>query len=236
MSETKTVTVTETVVGRIAFNPFTQARKEVLINREFLRKNPLSFFPTEPKPKASKETTTTNELEDSSHQSEAETQERTKFCVKCKSTKLRNKFGKHESSRDGLQSYCLQCRNDLQKRRRLEDPVYRLRHHISARVGSQIKKKPKGYVADLEKYLGYTFKELSHYLEEELRSREGSKRSIMDAFNEGYHVDHILPLSSFGDLDIDSHGFRICWEMANLRTIPAEENLEKGSKISATGT
>ncbi len=221
------------VVGSIAFNPFQNARRDIHAKRVFLRDNPPRFASLDIKPKASKEGTTTEDQGETPSTQGRYVQ--TKTCVKCNETKPKSKFGKHESSADGHQSYCLQCRNNLQKRRRNEDPVYRLRHHISTRVGAQIKKPPKGYVADLEKYLGYTFKELAEYLEDDLREREGQDRNLIDAFNAGYHVDHILPLSSFGDLDITSRGFRLCWEMANLRAISAEENLEKGAKLVGTG-
>jgi len=55
---------------------------------------------------------------------------------------------------------------------------------------------------------------------------------------EGYHIDHIHPLSKFKVVVrsqqqvefVDWDAFKKCWAMENLRAIPATENLQKGAK------
>jgi len=45
------------------------------------------------------------------------------------------------------------------------------------------------------------------------------------------HIDHIIPRSAFNfknHLDID---FKKCWELKNLRLLPAKENMSKGAKL-----
>jgi hypothetical protein len=152
--------------------------------------------------------------------------------VKCEEIKSIMRFGEHDTSRDGRQSYCMDCRNELQAERRRRDPVFRLRHHIATRVATQVIATPVRYVANLEGYLGYKLEDLVSHLEEGLKAREGDHRTLIVALEEGYHVDHVRPLSSFGRVGIGSPEFRECWAIDNLRVIPAEENLRKGAKIA----
>ncbi len=154
----------------------------------------------------------------------------TKKCVKCKEVKPISRFGEHDTSKDGRQSYCKDCRNELQTIRRKRDPAFRLRHHIATRVSAQVIAIPAGYVANLEGYLGYKLADLVRHLEKDLQEREGPRRTLVQAFDDGYHVDHIEPLSGFGKVGIGSPEFRECWAMSNLRAIPAEENLAKGAR------
>lgn len=45
-----------------------------------------------------------------------------------------------------------------------------------------------------------------------------------------WHIDHILPLSSFNYSTPDEPDFKSAWALTNLRPIWAKENLEKGAK------
>ena len=47
---------------------------------------------------------------------------------------------------------------------------------------------------------------------------------------EKYHIDHIIPISSFNFNGIDEE-FMKCWNIRNLRIIPFEENLSKKDKL-----
>lgn len=168
-----------------------------------------------------------------------------KRCIKCRKWKLRETttvggveekagFGAHESSSDGLQSICHSCKNVMNKKGRDKNTSARLRHHISTRCLAQLGDfAPEGFTRDIEKYLGYRIRRLVVHLRKDLQRREGKKRRLREALNEGYHVDHIRPLSSFpviNDGDIDWDMFQKCWEIGNLSAIPAQDNLQKGAK------
>ncbi len=96
---------------------------------------------------------------------------------------------------------------------------------------------PGNFVKNMEDYLGYKIVSLVKALGKDLKEREGPKRKLRDALNEGYHIDHIVPLSSFDILLSTNSGgnvvnwdvFRECWAITNLRAIPADENLAKGA-------
>jgi len=102
---------------------------------------------------------------------------------------------------------------------------------------------PAHFVKNMEDYLGYKIVTLVKALGRDLKEREGPKRKLRDALNEGYHIDHITPLSSFKVIWVDDgpNGdnvehidwaiFRDCWAIDNLRAIPADENLAKGASM-----
>jgi len=177
-----------------------------------------------------------------------------KKCIKCRNWKPREdlegddgnvkkrQFGKHESSSDGLQSICYSCKNISNTKAREKNPSQRIRHHTGTRCLTQLGKEhtPPNFVANLEDYLGYRINTLVKALGKDLKEREGPQRKLRDALNEGYHIDHIKPLSSFEVIYRDKHQieqvdwdiFRACWAISNLRAIPADENLAKGATVN----
>lgn len=161
-----------------------------------------------------------------------------KKCIKCHCRRPKAYFGQHSSSGDGLQSYCKFCKNALGKKRREGKPAHRLKHHMSTRITSQLGKLcPDNLTEDLETHLGYTMNSLVRHLREELHKDEGPNRKLQDALEEGYHVDHIKPLSSYIVIiegQIDWQVFRACWAINNLKAIPASVNLSKGAKYEET--
>ena len=157
-------------------------------------------------------------------------------------------FGKHADSNDGLQSICFACKNIMNNLARTKNVTARIRHHTATRCLTQLAGHvPKNFVTELESYLGYRVKALVKHLSKDLREREGPRRKLRDALNEGYHIDHIRPLSlykvirtqelrdkigkEYGDGGtVDWEAFRECWRIVNLTAIPAKENLQKGAK------
>ncbi len=170
-----------------------------------------------------------------------------KKCIKCRAwypredilgdddeVVIKHGFGAHADSSDGLQSICFLCKNTMNNKARNMNVNARVRHHTGTRCLTQLGKTytPKEFVKNLEDYLGYRITTLTKALGKDLKEREGPKRKLKDALNEGYHIDHKRPLSSFpvivkGVVDWDA--FRECWEISNLRAIPADENLAKGA-------
>lgn len=174
-----------------------------------------------------------------------------KKCIKCRAWKprvplehpesgetIKPGFGKHKDSSDGLQSICFTCKNAMNIKGRQRNVFQRIRHHTATRCLTQLGDlAPEEFVANLEDYLGYKIKALVRHLSKDLKEREGPQRSLKKALAEGYHVDHIRPLSLYKvvvtDVDgqhVDWDEFRKCWDIQNLKAIPATENLAKGAK------
>ncbi len=161
-----------------------------------------------------------------------------KRCIKCRTWKLKEDFGAHADNADGKQVICYSCKSAANNRRRNQNVSARLRHHVATRCLSQLgANAPEGFTKDLEHYLGYRISFLVRHLREDLKAREGDDRRLRDAFDDGYHVDHIRPLMSFyvvqedeGEYQIDWECFRECWAVENLSAIPGSDNLAKGAK------
>ena len=171
-----------------------------------------------------------------------------KKCIKCRQWKRREPllneqgekleskgFGANRDSNDGLQSICMSCKHTMNTASRNRNVTARIRHHTGTRCLTQLgEHAPPNFVKDLETYLGYSIRQLVRHLSHDLKSREGKRRKLVDALNEGYHIDHIHPLSRFGVVvggEVSWEEFKRCWDPMNLRAIPAEENLAKGAKI-----
>lgn len=157
---------------------------------------------------------------------------RLKRCAKCGQKKPLDAFNKSDTSHDGHQSYCKQCKSNMHKQRHKQNARARLRHHMATRIRSQLGDlAPENLTKDLDDYLGYRVAALVKALRADLKEREGKKLSV--ALEEGYHVDHIRPLSSFQVIRngvVDWEEFRRCWAIDNLTAIPAHVNLAKGAK------
>jgi hypothetical protein len=74
--------------------------------------------------------------------------------------------------------------------------------------------------------LGYTSAELMAHLE-----RQFLRGMRWDNLGE-WHIDHIVPLSSFSYATPDDPDFRRAWAITNLRPLWARDNLSKGAKVS----
>lgn len=157
-----------------------------------------------------------------------------KICGKCKEVRLKSDFGKHKDQPDGLQTYCKFCKAELGRRRRYKNVRARLRHHMSTRITSQLGKYcPPALTRDLEQYLGYRLVDLGKHLQQVL-DKEYPGTKLRDVLNQGWHIDHLYPLSRFNVFDEDGVNwdeFRRCWAISNLKAIPALDNLKKGSKV-----
>ncbi len=170
-------------------------------------------------------------------QEESPKKVRLKKCPRCGKKQGLENFAKHDTSSDGYQSYCKQCKSNMHKRKRKKNITFRIKHHFATRIKDQLGNAcPQHLSRDLEEYLGYRISKLRSHLGEELQLREGI--TVREAFERGYHIDHVRPLSSFHCAEVDSEAglelFRECWAITNLVLISAEENLAKGAKYSGS--
>jgi hypothetical protein len=140
-------------------------------------------------------------------------------------------FGDHASSRDGKQSFCRSCRNELHKFRRQRDPKFYLTHHIATRVRQQVGAEgyPPGFTKNIDSYLGYRMLDLVRQLNTDCLERY--QVSLKEAIKRGYHLDHKHPLSKFDVKAVNTPEFQACWAMENLWMLPASVNLAKSDRV-----
>jgi hypothetical protein len=128
-----------------------------------------------------------------------------KICTKCKNVKSVDEFYKRKNHADGLSYICKVCfaeyNNDNKSRRQ--------------------KRRKERYKKDEE----YRIKTcLSSNLRIVLKRNSGSKNgSILSA------VDHIIPVSLFDHKD--KIEIKKCWNLRNLRYLPAAENISKSNTL-----
>lgn len=105
------------------------------------------------------------------------------------------------------------------------DLEFTLKHRFRALIRVTLKKGREGL--RMRELLGYGSEELRVHLE-----RQFSCGMTWERFMAGeIHIDHIVPVASFGIDSADSEDFRACWALSNLRPMWAKENLSKGAKV-----
>lgn len=106
--------------------------------------------------------------------------------------------------------------------KRHEDARYRIEHSISSSVRRELKRRGKSKTQQAYLYVGLTGEALMTYLLN--HSANDHKRFTEDNYGILWHIDHIRPLASFADSDVE-----LAWDYKNLQPIDSEENLKKGS-------
>tara|TARA_B100001057_G_C22586855_1_gene847394 strand:+ start:66 stop:821 length:756 start_codon:yes stop_codon:yes gene_type:complete len=103
------------------------------------------------------------------------------------------------------------------------DPIFRAKEFIKSRLKRIIKQKNVYKPVAFQKAFGIDFKGFKKYIEEQFTLG-------MTWSNYGkWHLDHIIPLSSF-DLS-DENDFNRCNHYTNFQPLWAEDNLKKSNKI-----
>jgi hypothetical protein len=169
-----------------------------------------------------------------------------KICSTCRKTKLFCEFYKLGGSRIGINSRCIECckikdreryrtnreeiirkkvilNNKRRKIRKLEDPIYKLGCNLRRRTLLALQGRRK-HNKTIE-LLGCTPEFLRKYLE----SKFAEGMSWDNYGYKGWHVDHIIPCSSF-DLSKEEEQ-RKCFHYTNLQPLWAEDNMKKADKI-----
>lgn len=159
---------------------------------------------------------------------------RDRYCTACKvlqkagkllhDRKRKREYAKRWNERQRTQNPEKMCRLNRERRlRRMQNPAYVLRERISAGIRQSLILGKQGW--RWEKLVGYTVHELKHYLE-----RQFLKGMSWDNMGQ-WHIDHIVPVSSFNYDSYDDPVFKRCWALTNLRPLWAADNHRKGDRI-----
>lgn len=105
---------------------------------------------------------------------------------------------------------------------RRSKPMERVRDSISRGVWRALKGRKAG--TKVEGILGYSMEDLRRHLE-----RQFLKGMNWDNYGT-WHIDHIVPVSSFTISGIDDPELRRAWDLPNLRPLWARDNLSKNDK------
>jgi len=114
----------------------------------------------------------------------------------------------------------------IKEQRRARNPKWRISGNISARIRESLKDGKNG--ASWESLVGYTLEDLMAHLEAQF-----TKGMTWDNYGyDGWHIDHIRPISDFNFESCDDPGFKVCWSLWNLRPLWGAENIAKGASCS----
>lgn len=136
--------------------------------------------------------------------------------------------GKLEREKKRREAHGRQPRSENEKRRRREyerarraaDPKVRLNVTVGNEMRRLIARGTKNG-RSWRLLVGYSVGDLKRHLERQFRDG-------MSWDNYGdWHVDHILPSSSFAFTTPDDPGFRACWALSNLRPLWRADNIRK---------
>lgn len=106
-----------------------------------------------------------------------------------------------------------------------KNPAWRVSRCVKASLWKGLKgQKGIGRWFDL---LGYEPDELCAHLE-----RQFTKGMSLDNYGK-WHIDHIVPLSSFAITGPDDPELRRAWALSNLRPLWAKDNLRKGARMES---
>ena len=114
-------------------------------------------------------------------------------------------------------------KNLWEKKTKSSNPEYKLSVQLRVRLNSAIRRNTK--FGSAIKDLGCSISELKTYLEKQFKDR-----MTWDNWSRnGWHIDHIIPLSSFNLANKDE--FQKAVNYKNLQPLWARDNLVKGDRI-----
>jgi hypothetical protein len=175
-------------------------------------------------------------------------QEGSKVCTRCNTEKHVSEFGAMANAFDGLKPHCKNCHAGIQldyvdknretvnarhrannkkyilstKKRRQEDPAFRIRCNLSKRVSSALKAAGTKKSEKTKELIGCSIEDLRAHLESKFV--EGM---TWEKYGE-WHLDHIRPCVTFNLVDIEEQ--RKCFHWTNLQPLWAIDNLRKSSR------
>ena len=147
-----------------------------------------------------------------------------KHCCNCKIWKPLEDYNSNSNHWDSLRNVCKKCLRKHINNRLLTDPEFKLLSVLRGRLYGALKSKNAAKSTNTLDLTGCSTSFLMNYLEEKFKDG-------MSWSNHGeWHIDHIIPCSSFNLLDEKEQ--EKCFHYTNLQPLWAAENLSKSNKIS----
>ena len=137
----------------------------------------------------------------------------------------------------------LNIKNNIrEKERHKNDPMFKLRHYISIRVGGALKSnRGSKHGKSILQYLSYTIDDLKSHIESKFEPwmnwNNRGKYNIKTWNNDDqltwtWQLDHIIPHSIFNYSSMEDEAFKKCWALENLRPLSAKQNIIDGNRRS----
>ena len=131
---------------------------------------------------------------------------------------------KHTKWREDNKEHVNKYKRDYERKRRAEDPKYRLGIRTRTAVWQLLKERNINKTNKTFILLGYTIEELMIHLEKQF-----TEGMTWDNYGE-WHVDHKKPMALFKFTSTDDEEFKECWCLDNLQPLWELDNLFKGTR------
>jgi hypothetical protein len=131
----------------------------------------------------------------------------------------------HGNWREDNKEHVNKYKRDYERKRRAEDPKYRLGVRTRTAVWQLLKERNVNKTNKTFELLGYSIEELMNHLESLF-----TEGMTWDNYGE-WHVDHKIPMNSFQFESTDDPEFKLCWCLDNLQPLWGPDNLSKGTKL-----
>jgi hypothetical protein len=119
-------------------------------------------------------------------------------------------------------------KRDYERNRKASDPLYKLISNFRTAIYQVLKE------SNVEKNKHY-FDILQYTPESLIKHLESQFENNMNWDNYGeWHVDHILPITSFNIEEMGDEEFMRCWSLENLQPMWGNDNIRKSNKIIGT--
>ncbi len=127
-------------------------------------------------------------------------------------------------NKDKIQKYG----NDYIKDKYKTNLFFKINSIISKSINRGIKNIKEG--KSWKDILPYTVNELMNHLE----SKFEKDMSWENYGKDGWHIDHVIPISLFKYNSYNHPAFKACWSLKNLQPMWCDENYSKGNRITIT--
>lgn len=183
-----------------------------------------------------------------------------KFCSNCKTEKQLSEFHSRKNHSGGVSDRCKSCTSSYTRERRNKDKAafdaaskeYRARNKDAVRERARVYQNKRRQIDHKFRFRSAVGRLVANFLKR--RGKSKKKHSFFEAINytkedlvthierqftkgmtwENYgswHLDHIIPNSSFNYTSMNDDEFKECWSLSNLRPMWGLENLSKSNKI-----
>jgi len=131
----------------------------------------------------------------------------------------------HKKWRDENRDKWRETKRNYEKTRKANDPLYKLINNFRTAIYQVLKERNIQKNGHYFEILNYTPEQLIEHLENKFTGD-----ITWDNYGE-WHVDHIIPISSFDIKEIGDNEFNKCWALDNLQPLWGDENIRKSNKL-----
>jgi len=167
-----------------------------------------------------------------------------KVCNKCNVLKNLKDYHKDKSKKDGYRGQCKKCelenkkiyyqenkdkRHEYEKNKYNSDEEVRIKKLLRTRFILGLKNKSSEKTKSILEITGCDLDFFKKWIEYQYKLITNNETIDWEDFKQNYHMDHLMPCSSFNLTDIEEQ--KKCFHWKNIQILTKENNLKKSNTI-----